>query len=292
MPDQGMLYGLNPLTGKLLWQVGTSGSISSVLAYTNGLLIDSAGGVLEVRDAATGRSLYSYQTLAHKIYAAASVSHGQIFTADAAGTVYAFGLPTTPAPSLTPDPHCPSSWVCQDIGTPARAGSETYGGNTWNVHAADVGIGGTSDQLRLITQSIQGDARIRVRILTQQAAQAGLMVRQTNDATSPNYSVFLTKDGAVVVQYRTVFGGETVVDTHRIKAVSPLYLEILRLGDQFRAAISTNGVTYTPVPGSKVKLVMPYMVMGGLAVSSSNSETQDTATYSAVTVSVGDGSVR
>ena len=174
--------------------------------------------------------------------------------------------------------------MCQDIGTPGLAGSETYAGKVWNVRAADVGIGGVSDQLRLITQRLQGDTQIRARVLTQKAAQAGLMLRQTNDASSPNYSVFLTKSGEVVVQYRTAFGGQTIIAGQRIKASSPLYLEIQRRGDEFWAATSTDGVMFTAVPGSAVEMIMPETVLGGLAVSSSNSETQETAVYSAVTI--------
>ncbi len=284
---KGAVRALDPATGKYLWQHGAPDVVVPALAYSNGLVIDGAGSVLEVLDATTGTRLYSYTT-SNRMYAAPSVSNGQIFTGNNDGYVYAFGLPTTPPPTPTPDPNCPSGWSCQDIGNPAPAGSETVSGGTWTVNAGGAGIGGTSDQFRFITQNASGDTQISAQVVSQQttsgSAQAGLMVRQSSDPTSPYYAAFLTKNNGLVVQYRLAFGGTTATAAQMATASPPLYLEIQRVGDQFQAATSNDGVTYTLVPGSTANVPMPAALLDGLAISSGTQGTLDTVAYSAATV--------
>jgi outer membrane protein assembly factor BamB len=284
---KGAVRALDPATGKYLWQHGAPDVIIPALAYSNDLVIDGAGSVLEVLDAATGTRLYSYTT-SNLLFAAPSVSNGQIFTGNTDGYVYAFGLPTTPPPTPTPDPNCPSGWSCQDIGNPTPAGSETVSGGTWTINAGGAGIGGTSDQFRFITQNARGDTQISAQAVSQQttsgSAQAGLMVRQSSDPTSPYYAAFLTKSNGLAVQYRLAFGGTTTIVTQVTTASPPLYLEIQRVGDQFQVATSNDGVTYTLVPGSTAKVPMPAALLDGLAISSGTQGTLDTVAFSAATV--------
>src|SRR2546429_6090833 len=152
---KGSVNALDPATGKYRWQHGAPGAVVPALAYANGLVIDGAGPVLEVLDASSGTRLYSYRT-GGALYAAPSVSNGQIFTGGTDDNVYAFGLPaTTPLPP-PPDPNCPSGWSCQDIGNPTPAGSETVSGNTWSVNAGGAGSGGTADQFRFTARKVSG----------------------------------------------------------------------------------------------------------------------------------------
>ncbi len=284
---KGAVRALDPATGHSLWEHGSLDVVIPALAYSNGLIIDGAGSVLEVLDASNGTRLYSYTT-GGKLYAAPSVANGQIFTGGIDGNVYAFGLPGTPPPTPTPDPNCPSGWSCQDIGNPAPAGSETASGSTWSVNAGGAGIGGTSDQFRFITQNVSGNTQISAQVVSQQttsgSAQAGLMVRQTNDPASPYYTVFLTKNNGLVAQYRLAFGGPTTTAAQMTSASLPLYLEIQRVGDQFQAATSNDGVTYTLVSGSTVNIPIPASAMSGIAFSSGTQGTPDTVTYGAVSI--------
>jgi outer membrane protein assembly factor BamB len=283
----GSVRALDPSTGNILWQHGTPGTVLGALVYDNGLVIVAGGPLLEVLDAATGVRLYSY-ALSNVVFSAPTVANGQIFVGDVNGNVYAFGPSTNPPPTPTPDPNCPSGWSCQDIGNPTPAGSESVAGNTWSVQAGGSGVGGSGDQFRFIAQNVTGDTQISAQVVSQQAttgpAQAGLMVRQSSDPTSPYYAVFLTKGVGVVVQYRLTFGGNTIRDVQMATAVPPLYLEIQRVGDQFQAATSTNGTNYTLVPGSTVSVFMTTPVDEGVAVSSDNNSALSTATYSAVAV--------
>ncbi len=86
---------LDPATGKVLWARGITGigtgAIIGPVAYINGVVMCGAGNIFEVFDAATGAVLYSYETGNH-IYAAPSISHGQIFIGSTDGNLYSFGL--------------------------------------------------------------------------------------------------------------------------------------------------------------------------------------------------------
>ena len=281
---RGAVRALNPDNGNFLWQHGVNAPVIPGLAYSNGLIVDGAGPTLEVLDASSGTRLYSYTTGGY-LYAAPSVSNGQIYTGGTDDNVYAFGLatPTTP-PS---DPNCPSGWTCQDIGSPTPAGTETASGASWSVQAGGAGVSGGSDQFRMISQTVSGDSQVNAQVVSQQltsgSAQAGLMVRQSNDPTSPYYAVFLEPNNTLVVQYRVAFGGTTTTVT-QTNIAAPLYIEIQRVGDQFQAATSSTGTSYTLVPGSTATVSMPAAVMEGVAVASGTQGTSNTVSYNAVSL--------
>ena len=280
---RGSVNALDPATGTYLWQHGAPGPVIPALAYSNGLIFDGAGATMEVLDASSGTRLYSYTTGGY-LYAAPSIVNGQIYTGGTDNHVYAFGLGT---PTTTPpDPNCPGGWTCRDIGNPAPAGTETILGATWNAQAGGVGVQGTSDQFRLISQVVKGDSQVSGQVVSQTAtagsAQAGLMVRQSNDPMSPYYALFIEPGHRLVVQYRLAFGGATTTVTQANAASPPLYLEIQRVGDQFQAATSNDGRTYILVPGSTAAIPMPAAIMEGVALASGTQGTPNAAVYNAV----------
>ncbi len=283
---RGSVSALNPDNGNFLWRHVDTGPVIPGLAYSNGLIFAGAGPTLEVLDAASGTRLYSYTTGGY-LYAAPSVAYGQIYTGGLDSNVYALGLTTQTTPPA--DPNCPSSWTCQDIGSPAPAGTETASGASWSVQAGGVGVSGTNDQFRMISQAVSGDSQVSVQVVSQQlttgSAQAGLIVRQSNDPSSPYYATFLEPNNKLVVQYRTAFGGTTTTVT-RTNTPPPLYLEIQRFGDQFQTATSSSGTgtSYTLVPNSTATVSMPYAVQEGVAVASGTQGTTNTASLNAVTL--------
>ncbi len=281
---KGSVTALDPATGNFKWQHGAAGQVIPALAYSNGLIFDGAGATLEVLDASSGTRLYSYTT-GGLLYAAPTVSSGQVFTGGTDNTVYAFGLSSAVPP--TPDPNCPSGWSCQDIGNPTPAGSESVSGSTWTANGGGASVGGNADQFRFINQNVSGDTQISAQVVSQTAtggsAQAGLMVRQSSDPASPYYAIFLKPQNKLVVQYRQTFGGATTTVTQASAAPPPLYLEIQRVGDHFQAATSSDGTTYTLVPGDAVIIPMPASTLQGVALSSGTQGVQNTATFSAVT---------
>jgi outer membrane protein assembly factor BamB len=284
---KGSVSALDPATGNIKWQHGTTGQVIPALAYSNGLVFDGAGSTFEVLDAATGTRLYSYTT-GNLLYAAPSISNGQVFTGGTDNNVYAFGLPSTIPPTPTPDPNCPTGWTCQDIGSPTPAGSESVSGTTWTANGGGAGVSGTADQYRFIEQNVSGNTQLTSQVVSQTAtgvsAQAGLMIRQSSDPASPYYAIFLKPQNKLVVQYRLTFGGATTTVTRASGGTPPLYLEIQRVGDRFQPAVSSDGATYTLVPGGTITIPMPAITEEGVALSGGTQGVQNTATFSAVTL--------
>ena len=285
----GSVQALNATTGAVLWQHPEAGPVIGAITYMNGMVIAGAGSAVELLDAATGHRVYSYDTGPGSwIYAAPAVANGVIITGNTAGSIYAFALPATLPGSPPPDPNCPSGFTCQDIGSPAPAGSETVSGGVWNVSAGGAGFTGTgtSDQFRLMSEPSSGDVQIDARLTalpTTAGAEAGLMLRQSSDPGSPYYAIVATPSG-ITVQYRHTFGAAAAVANTAASPGLPLYLQIQRHGDVLTAATSTDGANYYLVPGTTETVVMPYASLAGLAVSSGTPGASASTTFDTVSV--------
>jgi hypothetical protein len=257
------------------------------LTYDNGLVLAGVGSSLEVLDASTGNRLYSYTTGA-ALYGPPSVANGTIYFGSGDTNIYALGLPAVPPSPPPADPQCPSGWTCQGIGNPQPAGTESVAGSTWTITVGGTGVAGTADQFRLISEVVSGDSQVvaQVTALTGgggNGGQAGIIVRQDNSPGSPYYAIFTEPNNTVAVQYRLQFsGGTTTLNT--VNATLPRYLEIQRSGNQFQAAMSSDGSVYTLIPGANATVVMPYVVLEGVAVSSGTNGAAGSATVSNVAV--------
>jgi len=284
----GSVQAFDPTTGAVIWQHPTPGPIIGAVTYMNGMVIDGEGSALEVLDASNGHRLYSYDTGPGALmYAAPAVGSGVVVTGSTNGSIYAFNLGTLNTPP--PDPNCPTGYACQDIGMPLPTGSESATNGTWNITAGGGGVGGASDAFRLMSQMTAGDAQIIARIASQQSistdSQSGIMIRQSNDPGSPYYAVFATPNG-VKIQYRNTFDGDTTVINDSNPGTVPLYLEIQRVNDRLQAATSTDGTTFTLVPGATPTVIMPYASMIGLAASSGTNGAAGTTTAANVAIGV------
>jgi outer membrane protein assembly factor BamB/regulation of enolase protein 1 (concanavalin A-like superfamily) len=282
----GTVRALNPATGAYIWQHAAPGSVIGALAYDNGMVLDGAGSVLEVLNATTGARLYSYDTGA-QIYAGPSVADGVIYTGNTNGQVLAFELPSTPPAGPPPDPNCPSGYTCQDIGGATPAGSEAVSGSSWSVTAGGAGVGTTSDQFRMISEPTSGDAQVTAEITGQPTgggSQAGVMIRQSNAPGSPYYAVYEEPGNTLMVSSRTAFGGASSITYDEAGPTEPVYLMVQRRGDVLQAATSTNGTSYTLIPGTNATVPMPAASLAGVMVSSGTQGTSGTAKVADVTV--------
>jgi outer membrane protein assembly factor BamB len=277
----GSVRAFDPATGTVLWQHGSPGPILGALTTVNGLVIDTSGSTLEVLDGATGTRLASF-TAPASIYDAASISQGTIFVGSISGTLYALA----PGNVITPpaDASCPSGWICQDIGAPSPSGFETVSSSTWSISAGGVGLAAGTDQLRLMAQSVTGDTQMTARYTGGTAHLAGLMIRQSNDPAAPFYGIF-ANGTTVSVQYRTQYGGAVTTANQLTSVASPVYLSIIRTGDAFWSATSTDGTNYTLVPGGMVSpLALPATTLVGMAVASGINGTAGTAGFTSVAI--------
>lgn len=242
---------------------------------------------MEVLDAKTGFRLYSYQT-GQAIYSAPSVSHGQIFIGSLDGNIYAFGLGNTPA-SIA-DAQCPHNWSCQDIGSPKVNGTESFTNGAWSIAGNGTGFADFNDQFRFVDQNVSGDTQLAssVSLATSSnvRSEAGVMLRQNSSQGSPFYSALFSASKGVVVRYRTAFNGaiSTFIVPDITVQLRPRYVAIQRIGDVFQAAVSSDGGHYILLPGCTATIIMPSVLMGGLAASSGINGFLVNANFSDVTI--------
>ncbi len=296
----GSIGAYNPGTGAVEWVRQTEQPIIGAPAYVNGMIAYGEGNTFEVVNAANGQLLYSYQ-LPAAVYGAVSVAQSQFYVGDLNDDVYAFGLGTPTTPPA--DPTCPATLnpslstagpvTCQDIGGAGVPGSESTSNGTLTVTASGGQIAGTADQFRFLSAPVTGDSQSSVEVVAQSfqklEPQAGVMVRQTAAANSPEYGAFEYPNdlyehandplSQVVFWYRSAFGGPTIELTRDYPAVLPQYIEIQRVGNLFSTGLSTDGVHYTLIPGTTADIDMPATTLQGIAMASGGTNTTGTASF-------------
>jgi hypothetical protein len=177
-----------------------------------------------------------------------------------------------------------SPWLDSDIGAPALAGSASSSGGVFTVSAGGSDIYGTADQLNFAYQSASGDTTLGARVVTQTNtstwAKAGVMLRATTNPGSPYYAAFVTPGNGVAVQWRKTLGATT--SQVKTTGTVPVYLKVTRAGSTFTAYTSTNGSTWTLVPGSSVTFTTPTALLAGLAATSHNAAKLGIVTFDTV----------
>jgi hypothetical protein len=180
---------------------------------------------------------------------------------------------TTSTSTTTPTGPCPAPWSCADIGNPSPAGSEQYAPTTgtWTIEGSGSDIFATADQFHFVWQTLDGDGSIGAQISaladTSSNAKAGVMFRSATDPGAPEYSAVVTPGAGVKVQVRSVDAGTTDTLVRTAGAV-PAYLEVTRSGDTLSASVSSDGITWTVIPGSTFTMALPTTLLAGLAITS------------------------
>jgi hypothetical protein len=176
-------------------------------------------------------------------------------------------------------------WSGADIGNPLLAGSDSLSNGIWTIAGSGTDIGGTLDQFHFVWQPLTSDGGISAQVLTQtntnSRARAGVMLRQSTDPSAPFYAVVVTPQSGIFVLDRKKQGGG--VSTVLILAGTvPVYLQVQRTGTTFTGSTSSDGVTWTPIPGSSVTLGPTGTWLAGMAVTSHTTSKVSTATFGAV----------
>ncbi len=184
---------------------------------------------------------------------------------------------------------CLAGWNCADIGNPATAGGNAIVNGTWTVLGGGTDIWGTSDQFHYVWQTSSGDGSISAQLTSQantdQNAKAGLMYRQTTDPSSPFYAVYVTPGNGIAVQYRVTQGTYTG-QAATLAGTVPVYLKITRAGNTFTAYTSSNGTTWTLIPGSSITLSVGGTFLVGMAVTAHSTTLLGSATFAALSLNV------
>jgi len=187
----------------------------------------------------------------------------------------------TPVPAAAPPilPPLPDGWTSSDVGNVGFTGGTAYDGLTasFTLKGAGKDIGGTGDACQFAWRTLAGDgvlvARVRKLQNISSLTKAGIMIRQSLDAGSPQAFIGVTPTGATTFARRVAAGGATVSTAGPI-AKPPSWVMLERAGALVNVYSSLDGVTWTLVGSDTIPF--DTTVYAGLAVVSH--DTMNTAT--------------
>jgi len=164
------------------------------------------------------------------------------------------------------------TWLGQDIGPVAAAGSHSEIDGTWTIQGSGDDIWNNDDEFHFVYQPIGGDVTVTARVAsmtnTNGWAKAGVMIRETLDATSTHAMSVVTPGSGVSFQRRRVTGQQSYHTTNGGLS-APYWVRIQREGNAFHSYRSPDGVTWTLVGTDTITMTQPTVYVG-LAVTSHN----------------------
>jgi regulation of enolase protein 1 (concanavalin A-like superfamily) len=218
---------------------------------------------------------------------AARTYYWQVAATNTAGTTSSAVWSFTTASSGTASAP-PSPWVSGDIGSVGLAGSASYSNGTYNVVGSGSDIWGTADSFQFLYRPLTGLTEIVARLTSQQApnsmAKAGVMMREGNAGMVPggaHVMLSVRQNGTVELVRRASLGSTTEVVATTTQG-APVWLKLKRSSSTITASVSTNGSTWRTVGTTTLALTSKSQF--GLAVTSHDTASRDTATFDNVSV--------
>jgi regulation of enolase protein 1 (concanavalin A-like superfamily) len=176
-----------------------------------------------------------------------------------------------------------------DIGSPSPTGSGSYNSSstTYTVAGGGADIWGASDQFHFLSQSLAGNGTIIARVESVQntnvSAKGGVMFRNSTAANAAYAFAWVKPNGNVVFETRAADGASSIYSNTVSGVGLPVWVRLVRSGNQFSASYSTNGASWTQI-GTAQTVTMANNAQTGLAVTSHNNGTLCTAVFSNVSV--------
>ena len=274
-PDDGVVF-----------QYGFNSSVTALGGYSlpNGWVrLDRSGDVFTAYDSTDGFNWVEIDQVDITMSSVATV--GLFVTSHDPGA-----LSTVTFANVTVTPSggrpLPSPWANTDVGSPDVPGSSSYANGTFTVNGAGSDIWGTADQFQYAYQPLTGNASIVAEVTSQTAtdpwAKAGVMIKQSTTTGDPYALVAVTPGNGVNMEYgfdANVSGGSY--------SFPNAWLKLTRTANTFTAYDSPDGSTWTEVGSATISMATDATI--GLFVSSHNSGTLGTATFSNVSVSATGG---
>jgi regulation of enolase protein 1 (concanavalin A-like superfamily) len=176
----------------------------------------------------------------------------------------------------------PAGWTNRDIGAPAIAGSAVSTNGVITIRGAGANIWGTSDQFQFAYRAASGDMDMRIRVDSFAAvdswAKAGIMIRESLNATAKNAFMLLSAGRSLAFQSRAQVAATTLRVMGASAVPLPVWIRLVRQGSVFRGYSSTNGTSWTLVGSATVTMSTNTYV--GLAVTSRDPSRTGTAIFS------------
>jgi hypothetical protein len=193
------------------------------------------------------------------------------------------GITGSSALDITNSTVLPAPWQTVDIGKTGRAGSAVAANGNFTVAGAG-NLSGAADNFRFLYQPLSGDGEIKVRLgsqsVTNAAARAGVMIRETLTAGSRYAFMGAGGDRTVRWQRRSTTSGSTSSSTSGTSTNA--WIRLTRTNNTLYGFKSTNGVTWTRLTSARITMATNIYV--GFAVASGATNTLDTAVFNTATI--------
>jgi len=270
-------------------QGGSSAQLTGMAGTVpNYLWVDRVGSTYSAYTSSDGLNWTLVPKSTMTLSMSGAVLGGLAFTSHNAKVLGTATFNTVNVSTTALPPSCPTGWSCADIGAPTLTGNQYVNGGTWTVNASGNDIWGTADQYHYIWQALATDGSVSAHVTTQTNTdpwtKTGVMLRLTTDPGSPEYSLLVTPGNGIAVEYRTTQGGSTLNIV--ITGAVPTYLMVARSNGTFSAYTSSDGNTWTLVPGSSMVISsMSGSMLAGVASTSHNSTLIATSTLDTISVS-------
>lgn len=209
----------------------------------------------------TSTSTNSWQTISPAItgtsYTFPSLSCGtsylyRVATNCSNGSTSAYTTGSFSLPACNTNCTLPTRWTSADIGGPSLAGQSCYQNATFTLQGSGADIGGASDQFQFAYQTLNGDDEYIGHISSLTGGntndKAGIMIRQSLNANSPNAFVALSTGVGAIFQSRSTAGGATTTIIPTQNNITPPYwVKLSKSGSAYSAFTSPDGLTWAPV---------------------------------------------
>jgi hypothetical protein len=206
-------------------------------------------------------------------------------TSDATPTAESIPVSGVGSAAIPAGGPLPAPWASKDIGAVGAAGTASSSNGQYVLAGGGADIWGTADAFRFAYQTLPGDGVVIARVASVQNVaawtKAGLMIRQSLDASAAHAAIYVTPGKGVAFQYRTASGGSTsYVGT---SGTAPRWIKLARSGAIVTASTSLDGSAWSTV-GQTTIASLPATTYVGLVISSHDATRLATATFDSVSI--------
>ena len=154
----------------------------------------------------------------------------------------------------------------QDIGDVGFSGHATSVFGTFTINGSGADIGASSDSFHYVYQTINGDGEVVARVATVEQtdanAKAGVMIRESLEATSRQASVVITPSNGVSF-VRRIRPGSMAVGTAGANARPAYWVKLIRHGDTIDAYQSPDGASWALVGTETISMTCQRRLSSG-----------------------------
>ncbi len=180
--------------------------------------------------------------------------------------------------SITQAQDLPEHWDNDDVGVVASEGSAYFDADVFTISGSGADIYNNADGFHYAYQPAKGDCEISAYVasvsVSDQAAKAGVMIRETLDSASAFTMAIVTAELGTYNQYRLESGGSAANHNLNHSQTQPVWVKLVRQGNTFNAYYRVNEADdwIDGTDPTETEIVMAEDVYIGLCVTAHNND--------------------